>query len=113
MNKQLCHLKGIKYIYLAASRFKGAACNEAVSYANGEYICFFDDDDLAYPEMIESYVRTFNRIPELDVLSCFADCFEHVNLDSNMVIPIEYVSYRLGVPWRLIFWLTSLVRVLL
>jgi glycosyltransferase involved in cell wall biosynthesis len=96
LNEDICFSKRVKYVHLEERRFKGAACNEAVKYSDGEYICFFDDDDLAYPWMIDCYIGVFNRNPELDVLSCFADCFEHENINADSVAPVEYVSLALG-----------------
>ncbi|WP_084151018.1 glycosyltransferase [Azohydromonas australica] len=95
-NEEICAQKGVRYQRLTSKAYKGRACNTAAELANGEFICFFDDDDMAKPEMLETYVRAFAADPSLDVLSCFADYFEHAGWQRGSEIKREYVSLSLG-----------------
>ena len=96
-NKKICDEFNVQYIYLNKSHFKGAACNLAATHANGEYICFFDDDDLAYPQMISEYMRAIESLPTTDIISCFADYFEHKDdIQNSSNATIDYVSLALG-----------------
>jgi glycosyltransferase involved in cell wall biosynthesis len=38
--------------------YLGAARNTAAAVATGEYLCFLDDDDIAFPQMVEELVRS-------------------------------------------------------
>jgi O-antigen biosynthesis protein len=37
--------------------YKPQVCNQAATVARGKYLCFFDDDDIAKPNMIEEFAR--------------------------------------------------------
>lgn len=96
LNQSIADKFNAKYIYLSEKSYKGAACNIGVSLSKGEYICFFDDDDIAHPEMINRYVTAFMS-NNVDVISGFAAVFEHDNYikNNNTVVP-EYTSLALG-----------------
>ncbi|PWD88521.1 glycosyltransferase [Ignatzschineria cameli] len=96
LNEKIAINYGAKYIFLEKKRYKGYACNVGVENAKGKYICFFDDDDIAYPEMIERYIKTFLLRPEVDILSGFANCFEHDDYIQKGKINPEYSSLALG-----------------
>jgi glycosyltransferase involved in cell wall biosynthesis len=49
--------------------YLGAARNTAVAATDAEYICFLDDDDYAFPEMIEKMVAAATR-SGADVTNC-------------------------------------------
>ena len=95
-NEEVCARYGARYLLGKSKVYKGAACNEAVKHCSSDFICFFDDDDIAYPNMIETYVRAFSQSPDVDVLSCFADCFEHASWESTGDVSVEYTSLALG-----------------
>ncbi|MEM5432668.1 glycosyltransferase [Cupriavidus oxalaticus] len=96
LNANICKEYGAKYLKLDDKRYKGAACNFGVEHARGTLICFFDDDDLADVKMLSTYVRTFARQPDVDVLSCFAGVFEHANQKGVQLPSVEYASLALG-----------------
>lgn len=96
LNKDICEEMSVNYIKSDMKFYKGRACNQAAEKANGVYICFFDDDDLAYPEMLSTYINAFSRDPSLDIISCYADVFEHSSVDNNGAALIEYKSLSLG-----------------
>jgi glycosyltransferase involved in cell wall biosynthesis len=57
----------------------GAARNRGLAEGRGEFILFFDADNVALPHMIEALVRGLRRNPELSALTCFSLNF----LDGN------------------------------
>ncbi|KWT70390.1 glycosyltransferase [Comamonas testosteroni] len=95
-NESIALKYGAKYFRSETKIYKGAACNQAVKHAKGKYVCFFDDDDIAKPDMLEMYARCYSLNPEIDVISGFADCFEHQDyVDSGLIRP-GYTSLALG-----------------
>lgn len=96
-NEELARSCGCNYIYLLNKSYKGGACNIGASYANGEYICFFDDDDIADRYMLERYMIAYNNI-DADILSGCCDVFEHSAVATSSIekIPTNYKSLALG-----------------
>lgn len=45
-----------------------------------------------HPDMLQTYVEAWQRVPELDVISCFAACFEHERLAAGDRETPEYLS---------------------
>jgi len=76
--------------------YKGAICNLGVKESKGKYICFFDDDDIAKPEMISNYMTAYNSDKTLDIISGFADVFEHEEYMKTKNITSNYTSLALG-----------------
>jgi O-antigen biosynthesis protein len=68
---------------------KGKNNNEAVKSAKGYFILFFDDDDIAYPNMIEKYIYCYNYY-NYDIMSCFANVF----IDN--IKNTQYISMSVG-----------------
>lgn len=95
-NKAIAHQYAATYIYLEEKKYKGFACNTGASHAKGDYICFFDDDDIAHPDMLKRYMMAFSKNNNIDILSGFADCFEHDDYKTTNKINIEYTSLALG-----------------
>lgn len=52
---------------------KSAALNYALPHVVGDFVWFFDDDDVAYPEAIESHLKTHECHPEIDFSFGFHD----------------------------------------
>jgi cellulose synthase/poly-beta-1,6-N-acetylglucosamine synthase-like glycosyltransferase len=46
------------------------ARNKGVSYARGELVCFFDDDDYMFPNYLETFVKAFEENPALKMVRC-------------------------------------------
>jgi GT2 family glycosyltransferase/glycosyltransferase involved in cell wall biosynthesis/Tfp pilus assembly protein PilF len=67
--------RGWQLLRQAENRFPGAARNRAVSAARGEYILFMDDDNVAKPNEISTFVRVARKTGA-DVLTCFLDTFD-------------------------------------
>lgn len=49
--------------------YLGAARNTAAAAATGEYLCFLDDDDIAFPDLVEKLVRAATRTGA-DIVNC-------------------------------------------
>lgn len=49
--------------------YLGAARNTVGKLAKGEYLCFLDDDDIAFPELIESLVSSI-QYAKCDIVNC-------------------------------------------
>ncbi|WP_207539370.1 glycosyltransferase [Sabulicella rubraurantiaca] len=49
--------RGWRLVRHEANRYLGAARNTGVAHATGRYVLFMDDDNIAYPWMVEHYVR--------------------------------------------------------
>ncbi len=70
----LFHKRGWQLLRQPENRFPGAARNRAVNSAHGEYILFMDDDNVAKPHEISTFVRVARKTGA-DVLTCFLDTF--------------------------------------
>ena len=66
--------RGWQLLRQPENRFPGAARNRAVKAAHGEYILFMDDDNVAKPHEISTFVRVARKTGA-DVLTCFLDTF--------------------------------------
>lgn len=58
-----------------ANRYPGAARNAGVRAARGEFIMFMDDDNLARPHEISTFVRAAQH-SGATILTCFSDVFQ-------------------------------------
>jgi GT2 family glycosyltransferase/glycosyltransferase involved in cell wall biosynthesis len=67
--------RGWQILRQTENRFPGAARNRAVTAARGEYIMFMDDDNVAKPHEISTFVRVARKT-SADVLTCFLDTFD-------------------------------------
>lgn len=47
--------------------------NAGVRIARGDFVCFFDHDDLLEPDLLFEYVKAINERPETDILYCDED----------------------------------------
>lgn len=90
-NFEICKNYGVEYTYLSNRVYKGAACNLAASKIHSKLIIFFDDDDIAYPNLVQSYLDHFNK-NKTDIASCFIDVFDHIDKTQETL----YVSLSLG-----------------
>jgi glycosyltransferase involved in cell wall biosynthesis len=57
---------------IAAAEKRGAAYarNCGVKQAAGDFVCFFDDDDVMYPLYLERLVSTFLKHPDAEMVRC-------------------------------------------
>lgn len=81
---ELGEIDGVELTILRGpNRYPGAARNRAARRVTTEYLVFADDDNLAKPNMIESFVRACESDPETAAFTCFADYFH----ESDKAVP--------------------------
>lgn len=75
-----------RFQYLRNERTKGAqgARNTGVLNAKGDYIQFFDSDDIMYPNHLKAKIDTFIQNPSLDIVTSFS----HVKNSNHEIIEI-------------------------
>ena len=56
------------------NKYIGPARNEGVKHAHGDLLLFMDDDNIAKPEEIETFVNVYEH-SQYDILTCFLDEF--------------------------------------
>lgn len=96
LNESICKKLNIFYCFSPVKLYKGKACNTASQYSNKEYICFFDDDDLAKPDMLKKYNAAIKKDNTISIISCFAEVFEHAEYENSGEVLRKYASYSLG-----------------
>lgn len=62
--KKVKQYSAVKYIPHDVNKNGSAARNTGLKVAQGEYVCFLDDDDFFYPERIEKVVERFLQLDE-------------------------------------------------
>jgi len=62
--------KNIKYIQHPHNRNGSAARNTGISYAEGKYISFLDDDDILLPTRFEQAIKVMSEHSEYDGVCC-------------------------------------------
>lgn len=60
--------------YYQENKWLGAARNELARSARGEYLVFFDDDNIPLPQFISTYVKAI-KTSNVDALTCFQLAF--------------------------------------
>jgi O-antigen biosynthesis protein len=94
--------------------FLGAARNRAVSAAKGEYVLFLDDDNVAKPHEISTFVRVASRTGA-DVLTCLKDTFEGAHPAGVHSVPTGRVLFvgpnlRMGMFYNIFGDANAMVR---
>jgi Glycosyltransferases involved in cell wall biogenesis len=72
----------ITYIRHGRNRGLGAARNSGIKVARGEYLCYLDDDDIFYPNHLETLL-TF--MEEHGVFAAYTDSYEAIQKEMNGV----------------------------
>lgn len=93
--------RDIIHIYHFNQSYKPGVANQLVQKAKGQYLLFFDDDDIPFEYMIARYLRVLNHNLEIDLLSDFAQNFEEnkegENVDWNRnPVTLKNVSGAIG-----------------
>jgi glycosyltransferase involved in cell wall biosynthesis len=73
-------------VYSQPNLYLGASRNTAASYANGKYILFMDDDNLAKPNELDVFIKAAQRT-QAHIVTCFSDVFTHLPADE--IEPLE------------------------
>lgn len=73
-----------RFSFLINNRKKGAqgARNTGLLKANGEFISFFDSDDLMHPERFTRQIKYLEENPKSDICTCYS----HLLNDNNEII---------------------------
>lgn len=80
--------------------------NEGIKAAKGDFLCFFDHDDILEPDILFEYVKGINRYPETDLLYCdedklvdgiFVDALLKPDFDWDLILACNYVCHLLTV----------------
>jgi len=77
----------ILYIQYEHSKGPSAARNTALAIAKGKYIAYLDDDDLFYPNHLETLVKALEANPEYEL--AYTDWFNTYSCNSNTEIPTQ------------------------
>ena len=57
--------------FVHAERFSAShARNQALRYATGDLVCFFDDDDDMFPDYLEQFAAAFHGRPDVKMARC-------------------------------------------
>lgn len=85
--------------------YLGAARNTGAAAATGEYLCFLDDDDIAFPDMVEKLVGAAKRT-KADIVNCLNVFMPESRRQEAWPLPQQFqnkVSYiPLGGPLSLV-----------
>lgn len=80
--------------------------NEGIKAASGDFLCFFDHDDVLEPDILFEYVKGINAYPDTDLLYCdedklignkFVDCNMKPDFDWDLLYACNYVCHLLTV----------------
>ncbi|WP_257281356.1 glycosyltransferase [Endozoicomonas sp. ISHI1] len=91
-------------LIIQENAYLGAARNTVAKNAKGDYLCFLDDDDIAFPYLIEKLVKSI-QYSKSDIVNClnlFMDLSERENAIFQLEKYQQKVSYLpLGGPLSL------------
>lgn len=80
--------------------------NEGIKAASGDFLCFFDHDDVLEPDILFEYVKGINAYPDTDLLYCdedkligskYAECNMKPDFDWDLLYACNYVCHLLTV----------------
>lgn len=104
--------KKIKYVELRENLGISLNTAKGIEYSTGDYVAFFDHDDLIEPDLLFSYVQAINSNPSIDVLYCdedkllpdshFAQPFFKPNFSIDLLRNNNYVCHMLTIKKQLL-----------
>lgn len=104
--------KKIKYVELRENLGISLNTAKGIEHSTGDYVAFFDHDDLIEPDLLFSYVRAINSNPSIDVLYCdedkllpddhFAQPFFKPNFSIDLLRNNNYVCHMLTIKKQLL-----------
>lgn len=65
--------KRVKSVVLESNRGISENTNAGLSSASGDFVCFFDHDDLLEPDLLFEYTKALNAHEDIDLLYCDED----------------------------------------
>ena len=89
----------VKYIYQNNSGSPAKPRNTGISVSSGKYVSFLDDDDIWYPNKLETVVHAFESSPYPDII-CHS---EYENKHGKITNLLQYQSKRQDVFEHLMF----------
>lgn len=96
----------VKVIELEENRGIALNTNEGIRAAQGDFICFFDHDDVIEPNLLFEYTRAINEYPDTDLLYCdedklldnhYVDGFLKPDFSWDLLMTFNYVCHLLTV----------------
>lgn len=89
---QLAATTGHTIVYLACDKVgRSVTGNRAMAAASGDYMMFLDDDDLIYPDHVETLMAELCRDPALDGAYALAtQVFTNVAPDKRSYVEVEF-----------------------
>jgi glycosyltransferase involved in cell wall biosynthesis len=85
--------KDSRFKYYLNNKKKGAtgARNTGIEIAKGDFICFFDSDDIMYDKFLEAKISEFEKKPYVDVVTSFS----HVlSADHNVIDTFCFLTFK-------------------
>lgn len=72
------YLKDNRIKYVKNQRSKGAtgARNTGITYSKGEFICFFDSDDIMHSTNLEKKIVFLNNYPSIDIVTSYSNVLD-------------------------------------
>ncbi len=64
--------------------------NKGIAAAKGDFICFFDHDDVTEPDLLFEYVKEINEFPNTDLLYCDEDKLSADGVYCDPVFKIDF-----------------------
>lgn len=89
----------VKYIFQNDSGSPAKPRNTGIAASKGKYVAFLDDDDVWYPDKLETVVNAFESNPNTDII-CHS---EYENRHGKITKVLDYKSKRQDVFEQLIF----------
>lgn len=84
-----------RFKYYLNTKKKGAtgARNTGLEIAKGDFICFFDSDDLMYDKYLEAKISEFEKNPNVDVITSFSLVLnaDHIVIDTFCFLPLKNI----------------------
>lgn len=84
----------IKYYKIKTNKGLSGALNEGLNRANGRYIAYLDDDDIYYPNHIETLVDLIEKNPDFDCVYSHAWWCYGESVEDTFVEHYRNLNYR-------------------
>lgn len=96
----------VKVVTLDENRGIALNTNEGIRVAGGDFLCFFDHDDVIEPDLLFEYTKAINEYPETDLLYCdedklrdghYVDAFLKPDFSWELLVSNNYICHLLAV----------------
>lgn len=98
--------KRVKVLELEENLGIALNTNEGIRAAQGDFLCFFDHDDVIEPNLLYEYTEAINQYPDTDLLYCdedkllenrYVDAFVKPDFSWDLLTTFNYVCHFLAV----------------